>query len=344
MCFYPKEPPLYPEEVDLLWEPLHLFGDTPFGRDPFPLDPEQVPLGLEHIQALTLAAPGLLLVVMLAMLIGARLAGGRLTRAGWEVPGTIALALSTWTLWTLLPDDPIRVSDFLLDIAGRGWLGGPYNSLALAMESFTMSLASMGLVLGLVSLSPFAKRSGHSLALASHGALLIALAGIVECHRAILAAWELGQYLEAQAAWSLRRRLLWAGLFTAVLPVLALRRSRLLPGAAPSRHLGPALRGVQLALLLLCIAVIDRSVSGQYGPDDALSREPCCAADACGTSAPFRRLSPGHDYLFFSRNLTGWTQDAPVLMTLSEHRERFEAYSARPGYSNCVEPRRQWWW
>jgi len=222
----------------------------------------------------------------------ARARARHLSMAGWLLLPTATLTLVTLAVWEQLPFTVYpRVS-----IENVVTIRAGYWSVTRLLAA---GLVLVGTVTSASAFAPSAHRLGHSRDLASRGALLICVAGVYECHRALLDAWFFNDLQAASVVWALREQLLLCAAIIAGLSLFLAWRDRR-PAQRETRRqrrAATALSALQLTLLALCFVLLEVSAARGLDTPGLMRAEPECPrppCTVCGShwSSPAQALYP----------------------------------------------------
>ncbi len=238
-----------------------------------------------------------LLLTMTTVLL-LRVRGRRASLAAWLAFPTLALGLAALTLIRRLPFDDHWLEPTMFPSA-TWYVYGDGLLLLIAVLFFG------GVTMALGAFSPTARRGGYASFLATRGALMIAIAGLLECHRTILISWYLNDFAQGTLAWLIRERLLLGIAAIAVISLLARRRALQGPREAPRlRRAASALSLAQLALLTACVLSIELSVARVFELPPLAFSAPTCPQPPCTATDDWSELQHPHNpYPAFATDL-----------------------------------------
>lgn len=223
----------------------------------------------------TLVATWLVLPALAAVALFMLARGRRLSLAGWMFLPTLAVGAVAYDLFMWSPVDASVFRPQQFGFSSHAVYG---RSLLFA----SVGLFATGCSMALFSFAPSAIRLGHASRLATRGALLIAVAFLLECHRALLFAWYLNDFDQASQLWALRNHLLLGiGAIAALSLLLGWRGRRRLRETPRLRRAARALSVLQLVVLGVSLVTLEVSVRASFGVAGLLASPPQCPTAPC---------------------------------------------------------------
>jgi hypothetical protein len=201
--------------------------------------------------------------------------GRRLSLAGWLFIPTIAVGAVFYDVFMWLP--------LWADLdSWTQFRPASHIDYGATLLFASVGLFTVGVGMALSCFAPRAIRLGHSARLATQAALLISVAFLLECHRALLFAWYLNDFAEASRVWAVRDHLLLGVGAIAALALFQAWRGRRGPRETPRlRRAAKVLTVLQLALMALALFTLEVSARTSYWVPSLLTSPPLCPVPPC---------------------------------------------------------------